>query len=121
MDLGTLIGMVAGFGLVVGSILMGGSLGMFINGPGILIVFGGTVAATLVSVQLSVVLGSVKVAILAFLNKVPPSDQIIVKVQELAATVRKEDLLALENVTIEEPFIAKGVRMAVDGVSVDII
>lgn len=121
MDLGTLIGLLAGMALIVGSILMGGTLGMFINIPGILIVFGGTLAATMVSAQLKTFLNAFKVATQAFFNKTPSAEQIVGKVQELAATVRKEDLLALENVNIEEPFIAKGVRMAVDGVSVEVI
>ncbi|MEO0813090.1 MAG: MotA/TolQ/ExbB proton channel family protein, partial [Myxococcota bacterium] len=55
------------------------------------------------------------------LNRTPSSEDIVLKVQELAATVRREDLLALENVVIEEPFMAKGIRMAVDGVSVETI
>ena len=42
MDLATIIGIVVGFGLVIGSILLGGSLWAFINIPGLLVVVGGT-------------------------------------------------------------------------------
>ena len=40
MDLATIIGIVVGFGLVIGSIVLNGSLGAFINGPGLVIVVG---------------------------------------------------------------------------------
>ena len=46
MDLATILGIVVGLGLIVGSIMIDGSLGAFINGPGMLIVLGGTIAAT---------------------------------------------------------------------------
>ena len=43
------------------------------------------------------------------------------KLQEFAQKVRKEDLLSLENETITDPFMARAVRLAVDGVPVDTI
>lgn len=49
MDIGSLVGLLAGSGLVVASMLMGGGLGMFINIPSILIVVGGTIAATAIA------------------------------------------------------------------------
>ncbi len=115
MDLGTIIGIVLGFGLVLGSILLGGSLGAFIDIPSLLIVVGGTIAATLTSEKLPRVLGAVKVAKTAF--RVPAADavqtiQVIVKLSNIA---RREGVLALENEQIDDTFLAKGVRMAVDG------
>lgn len=49
MDIGSLAGLLAGTGLVVASMLMGGGLGMFVNVPSLLIVVGGTFAATAVA------------------------------------------------------------------------
>jgi chemotaxis protein MotA len=43
------------------------------------------------------------------------------RLQEFAQKVRKEDLLSLENETITDPFMARAVRLAVDGVPVDTI
>ena len=40
MDVATLIGIVLGFGLILGSILIGGGLGAFIDIPSALIVIG---------------------------------------------------------------------------------
>ena len=116
MDLGTIIGIVLGFGLIIGSILMGGSLGAFIDGPSILIVIGGTIAATLIMERLEKVLGAFKVAMNAIKNgktiSVPDTIKWLV---ELSAIARREGILALEGETIEDTFMSKGIRMAVDG------
>jgi chemotaxis protein MotA len=41
LDLATIIGLLAAFGLIVAAIILGGSPGSFINIPAILIVIGG--------------------------------------------------------------------------------
>lgn len=115
MDIGTVIGIVLGFGLVIGSILIGSSLGAFIDIPSLLIVVGGTLASTLIAEKLPRVLGAVKVAQKAF--KMPAGDaaatiDAIVKLSNIA---RREGVLALESQVVEDVFLGKGVRMAVDG------
>ena len=56
MDLGTILGLVAGIGIiVVGIIQSGGDLFWFYNFNSILIVLGGTLAATLVALPLKAV------------------------------------------------------------------
>ncbi len=116
MDIATVIGFVLGMGLVIVSIVMGSPLGAFINIPGLAIVVGGTMATVLMAETLSQVIGAVKVALKAFLGKSPQVDETIKKIAELAVVVRKEGLLALENQEINDPFLAKGVRLAVDGI-----
>ena len=48
MDLATILGLIAGTAVVAMAILFGGSASMFVNIPSILIVFGGTLAGTLI-------------------------------------------------------------------------
>ncbi len=115
MDIATLIGIVRGFGLIVGSILLGGSLLSFLNVPGLLIVVGGTIAAALISEKLSVIVGAVKVALKAFLQPTLAIEHTISRLVELANVMRKGGLPSLENEKISDSFLAKGVRMAVDG------
>ena len=119
MDIATIVGIVVGFGLVIGSILMGGSLGAFINGPGLVIVLGGTLAATLISEKLAVFIGAAKVALKAFISKPVSVEKTITRLVELATLMRKDGALALENEEIDDGFLAKGVRMAVDGLAPD--
>ena len=116
MDISTIIGIVMGIGLLVGAIAIGGSLGSFVDIPSLLIVVGGTVAATLIMERLERVLGGFKVA----MNAIRAGKQIstvdtIKRIVELSSIARREGVLALENEQIDDEFMAKGVRMAVDG------
>ena len=115
MDIGTLIGMLLAFGLIVGSIFLGGSLGAFIDVPSILIVVFGTVAVTFVMFPMGMVLGSIKVMLKAFFAKPPDPKEMIKTIVSLADIARKESLVALEKAPVEDPFLKKGVLMAADG------
>ena len=58
MDIATIIGLMLGIGLVVGSIAIGGGgLGPFFNVPSLMITVGGSVAALLINFPLKSVLG----------------------------------------------------------------
>lgn len=119
MDIATVLGIVVGFGLVLGSILLGGSLVSFVNIPGMLIVVGGTFAAGLIAQKMSVFMGSAKVALKAFTQPTEAPDTVIQRLGELTRLVRKSGILALENETVSDPFLAKGIRLAVDGQTAD--
>ena len=119
MDLATIVGIVVGFGLVIGSMMLGGSLGAFINIPGLVIVLGGTLAATLISEKLAVFIGAAKVGLKAFFSKPVVIDKTITRLVELATLMRRDGALALENEEIDDAFLAKGVRLAVDGLAPD--
>jgi chemotaxis protein MotA len=115
MDLGTVIGLVLGIVLLLGSILVGGSLGIFINIPSILIVVGGTIAATMISFSLPDVIGSFKIAMKAFFNKLEPPEEIIKELTTLANIARREGLLKLEKQPVSNPFLKKAIMYCVDG------
>ena len=53
IDLATLSGIIAAFGLVYLAIHYGGGVEAFLNGNAVLIVFGGTIGATLVNYPLN--------------------------------------------------------------------
>ena len=63
MDIATLIGILAGSGVIVGAILIGGNLGAFVDVPSIMVVFGGTAAATLIKFPMRDVIKSLKIGI----------------------------------------------------------
>lgn len=115
MDIATVIGIVGGFVLIIISILLGSPISSFINIPGLLIVVGGTIMATLIMQKLNVVLGAIQVAFKAFFDKSAPPDVIIKQIISLAEKSRKQGLLALEDEKIENPYLSKGIKMAVDG------
>lgn len=117
MDLATIIGVLAGFGLIIGSILMNGSLGAFIDPPSLLIVIGGTAASTLIAERAGRVLSAFKVALNTVISKTPDPVETIGVIGDLAAAARKDGILALEKMEVKDKFLAKGVRLAVDGIA----
>lgn len=115
MDLGTVIGLVAGTGLILTAILLGGSLGAFIDVPSILIVIGGAISATLIRFTLGDVINSVSVAMNAFFAKAQKPSEIIEELVTLSNIARKEGLLKLEKQPVEDPFLKKAIMYCVDG------
>ncbi len=121
MDLGTVVGIVVGFGLLIGSILMGGDLGSFINVPSLLIVIGGTAAATLINYPVPDFVGVMKVVQNAFMNKAASPENTIKTLIGFAETARREGLLALEGELKEtkDAFLKAGMELAIDGMDLE--
>lgn len=121
MDLATLIGIIAGIALVGSAMVMGGGLGGFIDVPSMLIVFGGTIAATLINFPLGQFLSAIRVAMKLLFAKEENGLDIIKSYIQLAVIVRKEGQLALEEAskTVEHPFMRKGLMLVADGVDAE--
>jgi chemotaxis protein MotA len=117
VDIATLVGLVAAFGLVVWGILLGGSLQQFVNMPSVAIVVGGTAATILINFPLAKVLRLVAVLKKTVLFSVDEPDGIIAKLVAYAERARREGMLALEeqSETEQDEFLRKGLRLAVDG------
>jgi chemotaxis protein MotA len=116
MDIATIIGIVGGFGLIIGSIMMSGSLGAFVDLPSVLIVVGGTICASFIMERMDRVIGAVKIAKNAFFTRGSDATETIKVILELSNKARREGILALEDEKVDDPFLAKGLRMAVDGI-----
>jgi len=115
VDIATLIGLVLAFGLVVFAI--GSGLSSFIDPPSAMIVIGGTVGVMLVSYPLGDVLKIIGVSMKTFIYKLPAPKDVIAQLVEFSQVVRKEGILALESKVgdVDNPFMAKGLQMAIDG------
>jgi len=123
MDPATLIGIVVSLGLVGWSILSGDGAMTFLNVPSIVIVFGGTVGATLVCFPMNNVVGVMGILKKAFLIKEVSNKELISKLEELAQTARKQGLLSLQAATgsVEDEFMKTGLQLVVDGQESDTI
>ncbi|MEJ6078004.1 flagellar motor protein PomA [Vibrio sp. 1-Bac 57] len=121
MDLATLVGIIGAFGFVIMAMLMGGTIDMFIDMTSILIVFGGTAFVVMMKYNMGQFFGAIKVAMKAFMFKIDPAEELIVKVVEMADAARKGGFLALEEAQISNPFMQKGVDMLVDGHDADVV
>ena len=121
MDLATLVGLLGGFAIVVMAMLLGGSLGMFIDVPSVLIVLVGSLLVVMMKFTLGQFLGAGKVAAKAFMFKMDKPEDVIELVVELADAARKGGLLSLEGKEIPNEFLAKGIQLLIDGHDGDVV
>jgi chemotaxis protein MotA len=115
VDLATLIGFLAAWGLIIATIALGSGAMVFVNIPSLMIVIGGAFAVVLMRFTLGQFIGSIKTAMKAFMYKAESPEELIASVVELAGIARKEGLLALESQEVSNPVLAKGISMLVDG------
>ncbi|MBU0711278.1 MotA/TolQ/ExbB proton channel family protein [bacterium] len=117
MDIATLFGLATGIALVVYSITAkGGSAEFFWNLPALLLVLGGTLAATFVNYPLKNILSVFKVLKNAFRNTKGGYQKIIDQFTDLSSKARKQNLMSLEGELdkIEDRFMRSGIELAIN-------
>jgi chemotaxis protein MotA len=124
MDSATLIGLTVAFGCCVVSLFMeGGSLGAFFHPAPMILVFGGTIGATMIGFSMKNVTGLPRIVKNAFLGK--PIDRIaaLKTLVDLASKARKEGILALEaeSKNVENPFLRGALQLVVDGEQLEVV
>jgi chemotaxis protein MotA len=117
MDISTVIGLLVGFGLIFGSIILGNGLGFFIDIISMMIVFGGTLGAVFVAYPLADIQRLVSALSKAFFHKGESLSELVPRMVEFARVARRDGVLALENVAGEasDPFMHQGIQLVVDG------
>jgi len=123
LDIATIIGIAVGLGMIVFTIVTGEGAKMFLHIPSIMIVFGGSFAATMISFQLKEILGVIGVVRKAFFGDNTDTAELVETVVSLSKKARKEGLLAIDSDVneIEDPFLRTGMQMVVDGTEPDLI
>lgn len=121
MDLATLVGIIGSLALIVIAMLMSGELGMFVDGPSLVIVVGGTVFAVMAKFGLGQFLSAGKVAAKSFFNKNPDPSDLIAEMVALADEARKGGLLSLEGKEVSNDFLKRGIQLLVDGHDADVV
>ncbi len=110
--------------LVLSFILDGGSIAALLQPAAALLVFGGTIGATLASASLKQFLGVGKYLKIAFFSKSPGNAlEVIEQLVELASIARREGILALEErgESFDDEFLKNGIRLVVDGVDPELV
>jgi len=117
MDLGTLIGLIVGITLIGGAIILEGDAYMYVSMTSLMIVLGGTLAATMVSFSLGEVANVFRLLKVAFFGKTTDPDETTYTLVDFAEKARREGLLALEEEVegLDNEFLKKGVQLVVDG------
>ena len=98
MDIATLVGLLAGIGLLVAGIGFA-DLGAFWDLDSVMIVLGGSLGSLFISFPLKDVLATWKVAIHVFFHKPSSPQQLIARMVGFAEVARRDGILALEGVT----------------------
>jgi chemotaxis protein MotA len=116
MDITTAIGLIAGAIVIATLILLGGDFRMFYDVHAVIIIFGGSIAATMIRFPLGAILHGLPLgAKFAFtMSRLSARDL----VDEIA---RKQGPVGLEKVETDEPFLAKGIRYVADGYDLEFI
>mgnify|MGYP001797169805 CR=1 FL=1 len=124
MDIATVGGLAAGFGLVLfGVIVQGLSPVDIINIPSLFITFGGGAAATVVSSPLARLLNLPNYTKFAFSPRATDQANLILNLVNISERARREGLLSLEDdlVNLDEPFLRKGIQLVVDGTDPELV
>ena len=123
MELGLIIGLVAGMAFTIISIIIGGgNIGSFIDPPSFMITVGGAMSAVIASYPLPSFLKAMKST-----GKIFKPDNVdpiaaIKDVIELANVARKEGLLALDDKSADmNGFLRKGIMLVVDGTDQELV
>lgn len=123
MSFSTLIGLIAGVVIVLVAMSLGSSILMFVNIPGMMIVIGGTIAATMIRYSMADSFKAIGMSfsVLKVSNEVRDFRELIDITEDLLRLVRAKGALAMENYELNNEFYHSGVRMMVDGYSPELV
>ena len=117
MDIATIVGILLGFVVITTAIVTGGGWQVFIHLPSMAITVGGMLCATLIHFSLPQFLGIFSIVKKTIVAKIPSQAELIQQLVNYAAINRRDGALALEQQlpNVNNPFLAKGLQMLIDG------
>ena len=118
VDLTSIAGIVIGVGLVLaGQLIEGGALQSVLQLTAAVIVFGGTFGAVLVSFTFDEVRFAISRLKTVFVSNEPAPDRLVKTIVRLSTKARQHGIIVLENEVdgLVDPFLKKGLMLAVDG------
>lgn len=122
MDIATGAGLLAGIIVLCTLILMGGDFRMFYDIHAVIIIFGGSFAATLIRFPLSAIIHGLPLgAKFAFTLSRLSARDLVEELAKIAEIARKQGPVGLEKVEAADPFLAKGIRYIADGYDLEFI
>ena len=118
MDLATGLGILIAFvGIVVGQAIEGGSILQIIQPTAALIVFGGTLGATMIGFPIAVMKQAVGDLLHVFTEEKSEPTAVIEEIIKFTNKARREGIISLEKdaASVKDEFFRKAIMMAVDG------
>jgi chemotaxis protein MotA len=110
-----LVGLVGTLVVLATAIVLGGSVGAFVDTASLVLVIGGTLLVTLMKFSFPQFLNAAKVAFKAFTYRVPEPEALIETSIDLAHRARASGLLALEEADLPDEFFRKALNLVIDG------
>jgi chemotaxis protein MotA len=122
MDFATIVGLLIGIAVVCTLVLMGGNFSLFYDIHAVIVIGGGCGAATIIRFPFSALVHGFPMGLkYAFtMRKMHPRD-LIDELTKIAETARRNGPNALENMQVDDPFLAQGMRFVADGYDRDFI
>src|SRR5258708_32338722 len=124
MDWMTPLGFLIGFSTVGYTLVKGQSVGLILNMHAFLLVYGGTLGATLLTYPQNVLVQALRaVRIFLIPGNRPSAPNVVALIVRLAEKARRQGMESLQpDITqLQIPFLAAGLRMVLDGLPVDIV
>ncbi len=123
MDFATGAGVMGAIGVVVTLIMLdGGNFGAYVSDHAAVIIFGGSISATMMRFPFSVIMHGLPMGFrFAFTMRALEPHILIEEITRIADIVRKNGPMALETVEVEDPFLGQGLRYIADGYERDFI
>jgi chemotaxis protein MotA len=121
LDIASLAGIISGLTLIISAIFIGGDVQTFMNIPGMMIVIGGTLAATLITFQFDDVKSAFKAAVFVFSSSKDNSNDMVSTMVELCTLSRRQGIVALSKLEIESDFLKKACNLIADGSKEDMM
>jgi chemotaxis protein MotA len=118
IDFTSIGGLVFGFGaLIAGILLEGGNLMSYVGVSAAVIIFGGTIGATVVSFPMTTLAMVPRLLVIAFTEKKHDIPEIIKKLVGFSERARREGILCLESelANTEDDFLKSGLQLVIDG------
>jgi chemotaxis protein MotA len=124
MDWMTPLGYLIGLSTVGYTLVHGQSVGLIFNTHAILLVFGGTIGATLLTYPQNVIVQAIRAVRIFLMPGTRPSAASVVQlIIRMAEKARRQGVESLEPDInqLQIPFLAGGLRMVLDGIPLDIL
>lgn len=125
MDLGTLFGIVASFGLICTACILGGTfsdfVGAFVDIPSVVLVIIGSFCIVMIQFPMKVFMGMGNVIKKTLVYKPMNTQALIEQMVQLGDKARKESIVALEKVRVNDPFLQRGIQLVADGTELGLL
>ena len=125
MDIATIIGLIVGVGGIVWAMYESthGHMEAFFSVEGFVVVLAGSFAAGMMTMPMKVVTDTAGIVKKWLIVKEVPMDKLVTELVGYAEVARRDGMLALEEAVKkqEDPFLQKGLQLAIDGTDPEII